>query len=58
MKGTWKVLNSILNKENTDITKIIVNDIEIVNDVEMANKFNKYFIDSIVDLNKNIPMHP
>lgn len=55
MKGTWKVLNSILNKENNDITIIKVNDREIENDLEIANEFNKYFIDSIVDLNDKVP---
>ena len=54
-KGTWKVLNSILNKENNEITRIKINEIDIDNDIEITNNFNSYFINSVVELNQNIP---
>lgn len=57
MKSTWKVLNSILNNESDEVTSIKVNGIEIENDLDIANEFNKYFVDSIVDLNRGIPSH-
>lgn len=57
-KETWKVLNSILNKENNEITHIKVNENIIDNDQEITNIFNKYFVDSIVELNEGIPIVP
>lgn len=56
-KATWQVLNSILNKENSEVISIKCGDIEIEDDLTLANEFNKYFIDSIVELNKSIPLH-
>lgn len=57
-KAMWKVLNSILYKENTEITRIKINDNIFDDDVEITNKFNCYFVESIVELNDNIPVIP
>lgn len=54
-KATWKVLNSILNKENNEITQIKIDGVNIEEDKEITNQFNAYFINSIVELNQNIP---
>lgn len=54
MKGTWKVLSSILNKEQNEISSIKINECEIENDLDMAKEFNNYFINSIVALNEEI----
>lgn len=55
MKGTWKVLQSILNKDNSEITRIKTDNLEFDDDLEIANEFNKFFIRSIIELNNNIP---
>lgn len=55
IKGTRKVLNSILCKESCDITRIKMGCVEYNDDQEIANEFNKYFINSIVEINESIP---
>lgn len=57
-KGTWKVLKSILNKENNEILCIKHNNKEYEDDYTIANEFNKFFVKSIVDLNTSIPLIP
>lgn len=57
MKGTWLALNSILQKENSEKNTIKVGEIEIEDDLQIANEFNKYFITSIIELNESIPHH-
>lgn len=56
-KATWKILNDILSKENGDITIVKNGEIELVNDLDIANGFNQYFICSITELNESIPNH-
>lgn len=55
MKGTWRVLNSILCKENGEITRIKCGATEFDDDIQIANEFNKYFIQSIIEINDSIP---
>lgn len=55
-KATWKVLNSILNRETNEITRITYNDVNIENDLEITNTFNNYFINSVMEINQNIPI--
>lgn len=56
-KETWRILNSILCKENNEILSVKVGDTEIENDYDIANEFNQYFINSIIELNTSIPSH-
>lgn len=57
-KATWKVLNSILCKENNEILTINKADGNVIeNDEDIANEFNNFFIDSIITLNESIPLH-
>lgn len=55
MKQTWKVVNSILNKEHSEILYIKENENVYESDNVIVEKFNEYFVDSIVQLNQNIP---
>lgn len=48
MKGTRRVLNSILCKENGETTSIDCGDAEIDDDFE-------YFVESIIEINESIP---
>lgn len=54
-KGTWKVLKSILCKDSSEITYIKNGDQVFDDDIEIVNKFNEYFVTSIVRLNGCIP---
>lgn len=49
------MLNSILCKENGEITRIKIGSTEFNDDLEIASEFNKYFINSIVEINESIP---
>lgn len=55
MKETWRVLNQILCKEIGEITRIKHDNNEFNDDYEIANEFNKYFINSINEINDSIP---
>lgn len=55
MKGTWNLFKSLLNNEVNEIECITkLNGESIENKTEMANEFNKYFIDSIKEINGQI----
>lgn len=54
-KRTWKVLNSILNKENNEILMIKDGDNLYEDDETIVEKFNEFFVDSIVQINQEIP---
>ena len=57
MKATWKVLNTILCKENSEISTIKrADDVVIEDDQIIANEFNQFFINSIIELNESIPI--
>lgn len=54
-KRTWKVLKSMLNNESNDITYIVnENNVIIEKEEEIANEFNKYFVESVKKINKEI----
>lgn len=57
-KMTWKLLNSIItDKDDVDNYDTIVSNGEVVRDKsDVANKFNKYFIDTIKQINETIPI--
>lgn len=55
MKGTWKILNSMLNGNKSEVTSINTGSNLIENDAEIANSFNKFFVESIRDINARIP---
>lgn len=55
MKSTWRVLNSILHKQNDEIEYIEDNECRYEIDAEIANHFNDFFVKSVVDLNSDIP---
>lgn len=54
-KGMWKVLKNILNDENDQINEIIDGDKIYKHDQTIANEFNKYFVDTIKNINNTIP---
>lgn len=58
MKGTWRVLNTILHRQQDDTHYIEDNECRYEIDTEIANKFNQFFVQSIVDLNNDIPSIP
>lgn len=55
MKGTWRVLNSILNKQNDEILCVKSGNITYEDDAAITNEFNKFFVNSITTLNSSIP---
>lgn len=56
MKGTWKILNNLLNGMNNEVTKIQHGSLTIEDDQEIANQFNIYFIESVREINTKIPI--
>ena len=56
IKGTWKVIKSVLGKESTkDLFKLSVNGKEVKNKTSIATEFNSYFSNIAGNLVKNIP---
>lgn len=49
------VVNSILNKESSEIMCIKDEDNLLYSDEIIVEKFNEYFVNSIVHFNENIP---
>lgn len=58
MKGTWRVLNSILCNQQDDIEYIEDNGHRYERDIEIANRLNEFFVQSVIDLNNDIPARP
>lgn len=55
-KKTWKIIKEMLNSKEDDINYIENENGEIVdNAVDIGNKFNKYFLESITKINRDIP---
>lgn len=54
IKQTWKIINSILNKNNNQEypKELKINGNLITNEYAVANKFNEYFVNSGTDLAK------
>ena len=56
IKGTWKVINSVLGREtNKDLFKISINGKEVENKTSIATEFNSYFSNVAKNLVKEIP---
>lgn len=55
IKGTWKVLKSLLNNDDGEITNISDGQMSIDDDKQMANELNNFFVNSIGDINECIP---
>lgn len=58
IKGTWKVLKSLLNNENAEISSLNNGQITIEDNKQMADEFNKFFVSSIEEINECIPLVP
>lgn len=58
MKGTWRVLNSILCKQHDDIEYVEDNGHRCEVDIDIANRFNEFFVQSVINLNNEIPSRP
>lgn len=56
IKKTWKVLNSILSNECNDIISITDGYNRYNDDNIIANEFNKFFVNSVVEPNSLIPV--
>ena len=58
-RGTWRLLNDMIVRRgrNRNIESIVVNDIEITDPNEMANKFNSFFANIAHEIDSNLP-HP
>lgn len=56
-KGVWKLLNSIITDKhtNSNIDSICANGDTITIKSDMANEFNKYYVNTIIDINTSIP---
>lgn len=54
-KKMWKVLKGLLKEKHKDKSSLSFDNIIVDEAQEIAEKFNKYFIDSIVEINKSIP---
>ena len=56
VKGTWKVINSVLGREKSkQLFKLSVNGIEVKNKAKIATEFNSYFSKVASNLVKKIP---
>lgn len=55
IKETWRVIKSLLNNESEEVTKIDTGAGEIVDENEIANEFNNFFVNSIKELNEAVP---
>lgn len=55
IKQTWKVIKSLIDNESDDVTQINNGTKLIDDDKEIADEFNKFFVNSIKDLNSAIP---
>lgn len=58
MKGTWRVMNSILHREHEDIEHVESVGARYDDDAVIASNFNDYFVRSIIDLNADIKKVP
>lgn len=56
-KRTWKFLNSIITDrdESDSYDTVVLNDKVLCDKSEIANEFNKYFVETIRQINESIP---
>ena len=59
-KGTWKLINSLLNKSNakTNSSYYLQNDAKIDSEIDIANAFNVYFINIGNKIANELPPSP
>ena len=50
----WKIVNEIIKPKSSPHIVLNTNDGELTDDLEIANKFNEYFIQKIEDLKEKI----
>lgn len=56
-KAMWKAIKRyVLKKEKREINEVVINNTKIINEIDIANKLNEFFIDSISKLNDDIPI--
>ena len=56
IKGTWKVINTVLGRsKNKQLFKLSIGGKEVKNETKIANEFNKYFSNIADNLVKEIP---
>jgi hypothetical protein len=54
-KKLWKILNKLNKNTKKDFKSILVNNVIITNDEEIANYMNSFFVSSIEEIVNNIP---
>lgn len=56
-KEMWKHLKqaACLTEDNDGIKKVVIDGVLVENDTEVANKLNLFFINSVIEINRNIP---
>ncbi|XP_036340251.1 uncharacterized protein LOC118749554 [Rhagoletis pomonella] len=56
-KEMWKHLKqaACLAEDNDGIKKVVIDGVLVENDTEVANKLNLFFINSVIEINRNIP---
>lgn len=56
-KSMWQsIKNFVLNKPKAEIKEVIFNNIKFTDNIEIANKFNNYFVNSVAQINQGIPV--
>lgn len=55
VKGTWKLLKTILNGNVNDIDFITTNGVDITDHKLIADAFNEYFVTAVEQISANIP---
>lgn len=56
-KSMWNIIKyKVLKSNNTnEIKEIIFNNVQVEDELQIANKFNEYFIKSIIEIRESIP---
>lgn len=56
VKTTWRVLNSVIGNDKDQSINQIISNGQILSDKKIiANEFNKHFVDTIAEINQQIP---
>ena len=56
MNETWRIVKEINNPKQESAWKIKNGDVETVDEKEIANTFNKFFVDKVANLKQNIDL--
>lgn len=55
-KAMWKVIKKyVLSEVRQELCEIEVNNIKINNNMDISNKLNEFFVDSVIEINESIP---